>query len=250
MFQAFFDLLHSFCLCVLLPPSLLRLHDITVQSLRLTVFSCKQSSALPSLHSLFLFLLSSCSHTSPLSLFLPSVFPPPFYLLLFLLLLQLQKAIEGSTRSGVRLRPPLASFRDISNHNSVKKPPTSSPSPSPTSTSSAPTAPQPPSPSPPHHHHLCQKNETEVWIEGVKTEVEEGSSAGSSGGCSRSTGDCTSTSRSCSYNSNLTLPPSSTPPPVPSSSTPPPSPSSSIRLSTLRAPQGLCEGDEDSDDSI
>ncbi|KAF7643312.1 hypothetical protein LDENG_00241720 [Lucifuga dentata] len=31
---------------------------------------------------------------------------------------ELQKAIEGSTRSGVRLRPPLASFRDISNHNS------------------------------------------------------------------------------------------------------------------------------------
>lgn len=29
------------------------------------------------------------------------------------LFFQLQKAIEGSTRSGVRLRPPLASFRDI-----------------------------------------------------------------------------------------------------------------------------------------
>uniref|UniRef100_A0A4W6FRH2 Chloride channel, voltage-sensitive 1a n=1 Tax=Lates calcarifer TaxID=8187 RepID=A0A4W6FRH2_LATCA len=40
---------------------------------------------------------------------------------------ELQKAIEGSTRSGVRLRPPLASFRDISNHNSVSKPPPSSP---------------------------------------------------------------------------------------------------------------------------
>lgn len=31
----------------------------------------------------------------------------------FFLCFQLQKAIEGSTRSGVRLRPPLASFRDI-----------------------------------------------------------------------------------------------------------------------------------------
>uniref|UniRef100_A0A8C9XVA7 Chloride channel, voltage-sensitive 1a n=1 Tax=Sander lucioperca TaxID=283035 RepID=A0A8C9XVA7_SANLU len=40
---------------------------------------------------------------------------------------ELQKAIEGSTRSGVRLRPPLASFRDIINHNSVPKPPPSSP---------------------------------------------------------------------------------------------------------------------------
>uniref|UniRef100_A0A4W6FPN0 Chloride channel, voltage-sensitive 1a n=1 Tax=Lates calcarifer TaxID=8187 RepID=A0A4W6FPN0_LATCA len=58
---------------------------------------------------------------------------------------ELQKAIEGSTRSGVRLRPPLASFRDISNHNSVSKPPPSSPAApsSPTSTSppSALTAP-------------------------------------------------------------------------------------------------------------
>lgn len=35
--------------------------------------------------------------------FLPEIF----------LFFQLQKAIEGSTRSGVRLRPPLASFRDI-----------------------------------------------------------------------------------------------------------------------------------------
>uniref|UniRef100_A0A7N6AHJ0 Chloride channel protein n=1 Tax=Anabas testudineus TaxID=64144 RepID=A0A7N6AHJ0_ANATE len=72
---------------------------------------------------------------------------------------ELQKAIEGSTRSGVRLRPPLASFRDISNHNSVSKPPPPSaaaPSPPTTRASppSPPTPPQPPSPSSPHHHHL------------------------------------------------------------------------------------------------
>ncbi|KAI3358908.1 hypothetical protein L3Q82_015301, partial [Scortum barcoo] len=160
----------------------------------------------------------------------------------------LQKAIEGSTRSGVRLRPPLASFRDISNHKSVPKPPppsSSAPS-SPTSPTLAPTAAQPPSPSPSHHHHHHphHENETEVWIEGVKREVEETSSSSVGSG-----GVGTSASRSCSYNSSLTLPPSSTPPPVPSSPTPPPSPSSppspSIPLSTL---QGLFDGGEDSDD--
>ncbi|TKS88798.1 Chloride channel protein 1 [Collichthys lucidus] len=174
---------------------------------------------------------------------------------------ELQKAIEGSTRSGVRLRPPLASFRDISKHNSVTKPPTSTPS-SPTSASSpsAPNAAQPPSSSPPHHHHhhhhhhhRCQENETEVRIEGVKQEVEETSicSAGSGGGSS--TGACTSLSRSCSYNSNLNLPPSFTPPPVPSSSTPPPPPPSYpppppspfIPLSTLRPTQGLFDSDDE-----
>uniref|UniRef100_A0A7N6B706 Chloride channel protein n=1 Tax=Anabas testudineus TaxID=64144 RepID=A0A7N6B706_ANATE len=95
---------------------------------------------------------------------------------------ELQKAIEGSTRSGVRLRPPLASFRDISNHNSVSKPPPPSaaaPSPPTTRASppSPPTPPQPPSPSSPHHHHVhhhhhhhhchhLHEDETEVWIEG------------------------------------------------------------------------------------
>uniref|UniRef100_A0A669EP09 Chloride channel, voltage-sensitive 1a n=1 Tax=Oreochromis niloticus TaxID=8128 RepID=A0A669EP09_ORENI len=54
---------------------------------------------------------------------------------------ELQKAIEGSTRSGVRLRPPLASFRDISNHNSVSKPPPSSPN-----APSSPPSSSPPSP--------------------------------------------------------------------------------------------------------
>ncbi|XP_068567561.1 chloride channel protein 1-like [Cebidichthys violaceus] len=151
---------------------------------------------------------------------------------------ELQKAIEGSTRSGVRLRPPLASFRDRS---SVPKPPPSSPAAasSPTSTSSsssspsAPAAPQLPPPSPPRHHpHHLNENETEVCIEGGTLEVEESSSS--------------SASRSSCYNSNLTLPSSSTPLPPPP---PPPSPpSSTIPPATLRPLQRLFEGDEESDD--
>ncbi|XP_041843813.1 chloride channel protein 1 [Melanotaenia boesemani] len=38
---------------------------------------------------------------------------------------ELQKAIEGSTRSGVRLRPPLASFRDASRKTKKHQPPSS-----------------------------------------------------------------------------------------------------------------------------
>uniref|UniRef100_A0A087XSL8 Chloride channel, voltage-sensitive 1a n=1 Tax=Poecilia formosa TaxID=48698 RepID=A0A087XSL8_POEFO len=166
---------------------------------------------------------------------------------------ELQKAIEGSTRSGVRLRPPLASFRDISKHKSVPKPPPSS-----SSAPSSPTAASPPLsqiiPEPPlsltpdhnqhhnnNHHHDHHEHETEVWIEGVPREVEE---------CSSSIRRCssTSTSGSYSYNSNLTLPPPSTPPPAPPSTTPPPSPSSSIPLSTLRPSQRLLQVVEDSDD--
>ncbi|XP_071402311.1 chloride channel protein 1-like, partial [Centroberyx affinis] len=41
---------------------------------------------------------------------------------------ELQKAIEGSTRSGVRLRPPLASFRDASRKTKKHQPPPSTPS--------------------------------------------------------------------------------------------------------------------------
>ncbi|KAB5586840.1 hypothetical protein PHYPO_G00006110 [Pangasianodon hypophthalmus] len=44
---------------------------------------------------------------------------------------ELQKAIEGSTRSGVRLRPPLASFRDASRKTKEHPHPTSAPSPHP-----------------------------------------------------------------------------------------------------------------------
>ncbi|XP_074539749.1 chloride channel protein 1 [Halichoeres trimaculatus] len=41
---------------------------------------------------------------------------------------ELQKAIEGSTRSGVRLRPPLASFRDASRKSKKHQHPSSTPS--------------------------------------------------------------------------------------------------------------------------
>ncbi|XP_053302357.1 chloride channel protein 1 [Pleuronectes platessa] len=156
---------------------------------------------------------------------------------------ELQKAIEGSTRSGVRLRPPLASFRDISKHKPVSKPPSSSPSsPSSTTSTSPPSAPAAPplppsSSSTPLPHH---QSETEVWIEGTTGEAEETSSAGSGGVF------CTA-SRSCSFDSNLSLPPSFTPPPAPFSSTAPPSPSS-IPLSTPRPRQGRLDGGEDSED--
>uniref|UniRef100_A0A3Q2Q6R8 Chloride channel, voltage-sensitive 1a n=1 Tax=Fundulus heteroclitus TaxID=8078 RepID=A0A3Q2Q6R8_FUNHE len=158
---------------------------------------------------------------------------------------ELQKAIEGSTRSGVRLRPPLASFRDISKHKSVPKPPPSSSSapssPSATSPPSPQMIPEPPRSLSPDHHNHHQNNhehETEVWVEGVPKEVEGCSSRRSSTSSSRS--------RSCSYNSNLTLPLPSTPP-APPPTTPPPSPSS-IPLSTLRPAQRHLEAEEDSDD--
>ncbi|KAK5854774.1 hypothetical protein PBY51_004939 [Eleginops maclovinus] len=156
---------------------------------------------------------------------------------------ELQKAIEGSTRSGVRLRPPLASFRK---HNSVPKPPPSSTPSSPTSTTSPSALPAPqPLLLPPAHHHLhIHETETEVWIEGVTLEVEGSSSyTTGSGAVSGSPGACSSPRTSCSDNSNITLPPSATPPPVPPPSTPPPSPPS-----TLTPLQRLLEGDEDSDD--
>lgn len=48
-----------------------------------------------------------------------------FYATSFLILSlsnsQLQKAIEGSTRTGVQLRPPLASFRDATQTSSNKE---------------------------------------------------------------------------------------------------------------------------------
>uniref|UniRef100_A0AAQ4RG02 Chloride channel, voltage-sensitive 1a n=1 Tax=Gasterosteus aculeatus aculeatus TaxID=481459 RepID=A0AAQ4RG02_GASAC len=144
---------------------------------------------------------------------------------------ELQKAIEGSTRSGVRLRPPLASFRG-GNRKSAPKPPPSSPSapssPPSASAPSAPAAPQLPPPSPHRHTRHLHENETEAWIEGVTREGEE--SGGSSG------------TRSSA--SHLTPPPSPTPPPAPSSSTPPPPPSSF----TQRPLQRQLEGDEESDD--
>ncbi|XP_013866797.1 chloride channel protein 1a isoform X2 [Austrofundulus limnaeus] len=148
---------------------------------------------------------------------------------------ELQKAIEGSTRSGVRLRPPLASFRDISNHKSVPKPPPPSSSSSSTSPSSPPVFPEapPPSSASEHNHHPPHDHEAEVWIEGVTGETGESSSA---------SGSSSTRGRSCSYNSDHTLPPSSTPPP------PPDPPPSFIPLSTLRPSQRLDEAEDDSDD--
>ncbi|XP_010789113.1 chloride channel protein 1-like, partial [Notothenia coriiceps] len=122
---------------------------------------------------------------------------------------ELQKAIEGSTRSGVRLRPPLASFRKHS--SAPKPPPSSSTAPSSPSSTSCPLAlpvPQPPPPSPPHHH--IHETETEAWIEGVTLEVEESSSYTTGSG----PGACSSPTTSCSDNSNVSLPPSTPPPPV------------------------------------
>uniref|UniRef100_A0A8C6MGB5 Chloride channel, voltage-sensitive 1a n=1 Tax=Nothobranchius furzeri TaxID=105023 RepID=A0A8C6MGB5_NOTFU len=142
---------------------------------------------------------------------------------------ELQKAIEGSTHSGVRLRPPLASFRDVSKHKSVPKltPPSTAPSsqsstssPSPQSFPSAPPSPASEQIRHRTHPHPNQEQETEVWIEGGTGDTEASSS-----------------------NSDLALPPSSTPPSAP----PPSSPSTPIPLSTLRPSQRL-QNAEDSDD--
>lgn len=165
----------------------------------------------------------------------------PVWKLYFFHFKKLQKAIEGSTRSGVRLRPPLASFRDISKHKSVPKPPPPSSSSSSTSPSSPPFSPEAPPPSTAseqeHNHHPHQDHEAEVWIEGVMGETGESSSTSGS-----SSSSSTTRRRSCSYNSDLTLPPSSTPPP------PPDPPPPFIPLSTLRPSQRLSKAEDDSDD--
>uniref|UniRef100_A0A8C1GVY9 Chloride channel, voltage-sensitive 1a n=1 Tax=Cyprinus carpio TaxID=7962 RepID=A0A8C1GVY9_CYPCA len=153
---------------------------------------------------------------------------------------ELQKAIEGSTRSGVRLRPPLASFRDTIRKAS-KPPQASSPPSSPGST----TAPSSPLSAPvvPHVHSLSpaapvqqEKEEMEVWIEGVKREVIVGNSSstttGSISGISSGTGS--SDSETGSPDSSPTLPPSSPPPPIP--------------LSTLQPVPENKEGEENEDE--
>ncbi|KAM3858545.1 chloride channel protein 1a [Diretmus argenteus] len=146
---------------------------------------------------------------------------------------ELQKAIEGSTRSGVRLRPPLASFRNSSTHKSAPKPPP------PPSTPLAPASPHelPKPPSAPrhplhHHHHHQQQDEkeTEVWVEGVKGEVEENSSSVGSDAVM-----------------GHMLPPSSSPPPIPRS-TPSSYSSTSIPLSSMRPLQGHPEEEEEEDE--
>uniref|UniRef100_A0A4W5PQF3 Chloride channel, voltage-sensitive 1a n=1 Tax=Hucho hucho TaxID=62062 RepID=A0A4W5PQF3_9TELE len=93
---------------------------------------------------------------------------------------ELQKAIEGSTRSGVRLRPPLASFR---NRRKSSKPQTTSAPASPTAPSSplspAPVVPHAPAPPPPPTQ---EEEEMAVWIEGTRREVAEVNSSSSSSG--------------------------------------------------------------------
>uniref|UniRef100_A0A674F5U5 Chloride channel, voltage-sensitive 1a n=1 Tax=Salmo trutta TaxID=8032 RepID=A0A674F5U5_SALTR len=87
---------------------------------------------------------------------------------------ELQKAIEASTHSGVRLRSPLASFSNIRRKsNSAPASPTapSSPlSPAPV----VPHAPAPPPPPPPVEEEMA------VWIEGTRREVAEVNSSSSS----------------------------------------------------------------------
>ncbi|XP_046874905.1 chloride channel protein 1a isoform X2 [Hypomesus transpacificus] len=142
---------------------------------------------------------------------------------------ELQKAIEGSTRSGVRLRPPLASFRNIARKSS-KPPPTpstpSSPS-SPVAPASPLSGPVLPHPAPPVPPHSTKEEEEEmvVWIEGVTREVVVNSS---------STSSITGTGSTSSSNSSPSLPPSSPlavppspPPSVPPSPPPPAIPASS-----------------------
>ncbi|XP_041933300.1 chloride channel protein 1a isoform X3 [Alosa sapidissima] len=103
---------------------------------------------------------------------------------------ELQKAIEGSTRSGVRLRPPLASFRDPGRksakpHTSTSSAPSSPTSPtdptspfSPALTLHPPPATPTPTPAPPAP---APAEEMEVWIEGVRqVQVESTSSSSSS----------------------------------------------------------------------
>uniref|UniRef100_A0A8C8K338 Chloride channel protein n=1 Tax=Oncorhynchus tshawytscha TaxID=74940 RepID=A0A8C8K338_ONCTS len=92
---------------------------------------------------------------------------------------ELQKAVEASTHSGVRLRPPLASFRNIRRKSS--KPQTTSAPASPSAPSSplspAPVVPHAPAPPPPPTQ---EEEEMAVWIEGTRREVAEVNSSSSS----------------------------------------------------------------------
>ncbi|KAG9344932.1 hypothetical protein JZ751_009472 [Albula glossodonta] len=130
---------------------------------------------------------------------------------------ELQKAIEGSTRSGVRLRPPLASFRDASRKSKKQPQPPSSPPSSPAQDRDVwiEGAPSTPRPSP--------ARDGDVWIEGATREVpeepeEENDSSSSSGATANnsSSGSDNGSNRVIGF--------------------PPPSPSS-IALSTLHPVQ-------------
>lgn len=151
------------------------------------------------------------------------------------ILCQLQKAIEGSTRTGVRLRPPLATFRDTIRKYS--KPTRTSSAPMPQMSASAPDSYHlssqavPPVPVEP----VQQQEEAEVWIEGVKREIVVNTSSSttgsSSGSSSPHTGSSTSTAGSLGGNSPQT--PSSHP---------------ALSLASLRpAPEDKRDGDQESD---
>nr|XP_055076653.1 chloride channel protein 1a isoform X1 [Misgurnus anguillicaudatus] len=128
---------------------------------------------------------------------------------------ELQKAIEGSTRSGVRLRPPLASFRDHL-RKCANPPKASSPPSSPCSTTapssplSAPVVPEIQSLSPATPGKV-KKEEAEVWIEGVKRDVIVKSTSSSS---TVSTSSSTGAGSSDSEAGNPDISPTP-PPPIP-----------------------------------
>uniref|UniRef100_A0A672PH77 Chloride voltage-gated channel 1 n=1 Tax=Sinocyclocheilus grahami TaxID=75366 RepID=A0A672PH77_SINGR len=122
---------------------------------------------------------------------------------------ELQKAIEGSTRSGVRLRPPLASFRDA--RRKAKKP------------SHSPSVPSSPT------------QDRELWSEGVKRETKDESADSciqtADKECDIATGN---SSRSTVSTSQEQLP-------SPSSST--------VPLSSLHSvPEGEVDADRESDE--
>uniref|UniRef100_W5KQE4 Chloride channel, voltage-sensitive 1a n=1 Tax=Astyanax mexicanus TaxID=7994 RepID=W5KQE4_ASTMX len=154
---------------------------------------------------------------------------------------ELQKAIEGSTRSGVRLRPPLASFRDTIRKSS--KPSKTSPAPSsPVSPPGSPPAFVPPTVIPPHSPTPApaatprHQEEMEVWIEGVSRDVVVQNTSSSTTGSSSSSRSGTGSSSSEEGNPNNS-------PPLPKSSPP------SIPLSTLQpTPEKTEDTVEDSDD--
>uniref|UniRef100_A0A8C0YE87 Chloride channel, voltage-sensitive 1b n=1 Tax=Cyprinus carpio carpio TaxID=630221 RepID=A0A8C0YE87_CYPCA len=100
---------------------------------------------------------------------------------------ELQKAIEGSTRSGVRLRPPLASFRDA--RRKAKKP------------SHSPSVPSSPT------------RDRELWSEGVKRETQDDSADSCIQTADKECDIATDSSRSTASTSQEHLPsPSSTVP--------------------------------------
>uniref|UniRef100_A0A8C2JIE7 Chloride channel, voltage-sensitive 1b n=1 Tax=Cyprinus carpio TaxID=7962 RepID=A0A8C2JIE7_CYPCA len=121
---------------------------------------------------------------------------------------ELQKAIEGSTRSGVRLRPPLASFRDA--RRKAKKP------------SHSPSVPSSPT------------RDRELWSEGVKRETQDDSADSCIQTADKECDIATDSSRSTASTSQEHLP-------SPSSST---VPLSSLRS----VPEGEADADRESDE--